>query len=73
MIKRVSLIFLLGVFAYGLFIRPFLPSSREIVDLPPPCGQISFLMKSIWFEAQLVSPPLGLGLALLHYFGRLTF
>ena len=60
------MVFLLGVFAYGLFIRPFLPSSREIVDLPPPHeGKISLsneinLVRLSWYLT-----PLGLGLALL--------
>jgi len=65
-IKRIGVVLLLGVFAYGLFIRPSLPSSREIVDLPPPYeGKISLyneinLVRLSWFLT-----PLGLGLALL--------
>ncbi len=64
--KRIGVVFLLGIFAYGLFIRPFLPSSREIVSLPPPHeGTIALsneinLVRLGWYLT-----PLGLGLALL--------
>ena len=64
--KRIGVVFLLGIFAFGLFIRPFLPSSREIVSLPPPHeGTIALsneinLVRLGWYLT-----PLGLGLALL--------
>lgn len=64
--KGIGVVFLLGIFVYGLFIRPFLPSSREIVNLPPPHeGKVTLsneinLVRLGWYLT-----PLGLGLALL--------
>ncbi|MFN8006835.1 MAG: hypothetical protein U0V70_07400 [Terriglobia bacterium] len=67
-IKRLTMVLLLIAVAYGLFLRPYLPSAREIVDLPLPHeGQISLsnelnLIRLGWYLS-----PLGLGLALLGF------